>query len=150
MKTLSSNAARVVACALFVGGMAACGRYYDSPSAPYYPPGNGALGDWGGGNSEVDVTQTSTHVTVNCAFGDFPGNISLDQNGRFTVDGNWNRSTGPIQVNGQMPAEMSGQVIDNEMTFAIAVNDTIAKQVTSVGPVTVDYGRRGVLEPCPL
>jgi len=147
MKTVSSNAARLAACALFIGGMAACGRYYDSP---LYPPDSSALGDWGSQSSEVDVTRTSTHVTVNCSFGDFPGEISLDQNGRFTIEGSWNKSTGPIQVNGQMPAEMSGQVLGNEMTFAVAVNDTIAKQVTSVGPVTVDYGRHGGNVVCPV
>ena len=147
MKSISSNAARLAACALFIGGIAACGRYYDSP---YYPPGNSALGDWGSQSSQVTVTHSSTHVTVNCSFGDFPGEISLDNNGRFTINGNWNRSTGPIQLNGQMPAQMSGQVFGNEMTFAIAVDDTINKQVTSVGPVTVDYGRRGGDFPCPL
>ncbi|HEV8410849.1 MAG TPA: hypothetical protein VGQ30_10090 [Gemmatimonadaceae bacterium] len=147
MRTVSSNAARFIACALFIGGMVACGRYYDSP---YYPPGNSAIGEWGNQSSDVIVTHTSTHVTVSCSFGDFPGEISLDQNGRFTINGSWNRSTGPIQLNGAMPAQMSGQVYGNEMTFAIAVNDTVAKQVTSIGPVIVDYGRAGGRVPCPL
>jgi hypothetical protein len=147
MKSVSSNAARLAACALLIGGIAACGRYYDSPT---YPPSNSALGEWGSQTSEVDVTHSSTHVTVTCSFGDFPGEISLDQNGHFTINGSWNRSTGPIQLNGQLPAQMSGQVFGNEMTFAIAVNDTVAKQVTSIGPVTVDYGRPGGRVPCPL
>ena len=147
MKTVSSNAARLAVCGMVFLAIAACGRYYDSP---LYPPYNSAIGHWGSYSSDVEVTHTSTQVVVNCSFGNFPGEISLDRDGRFTINGSWNRSTGPVQINGQMPAQMSGQVYGNEMTFAVAVNDTIAKQVTSVGPVTVEYGRRDSNYACPL
>jgi hypothetical protein len=148
MKTISSSAARVIACGMLVAGMVACGRY--DHGQPFGPPGDSALGDWGSNTAEVTVTRSATHVTISCAFGDFPGDIALDNRGRFSVNGSWNRSTGPIQLNGQMPAQLSGQVIGDQMTFAIAVNDTIAKTVSSLGPVTVEFGRQSGVIVCPV
>lgn len=124
---------------------AACAT--DSPMSPATTL---ALGDWGGDHADVNATATATFVSLNCSFGTFAGNVSLDASGRFAVSGNWNRSVGPIQLNGQMPAQLSGQVIGNTLTFAIAVNDTIAKQVSSLGPVSVVFGKQATGQVCPV
>ena len=108
------------------------------------------IGEWGGDQADVTASATTTRVTLNCSFGDFPGNISLDANGRFAVDGTYNRSIGPIQVNANMPAQFSGQVTGNSLTFAVAVNDTTAKQIFSLGPATVVLGNKPKNQVCPL
>jgi hypothetical protein len=145
MITRLSSSARIVALFAPIVAFAACGT--DSPTSP---GAHLAVGAWGGDKAQVSFDQTETHVTVNCSAGEFSGNISLDPNGRFTVDGTWNRSVGPILLNGDMPAQLSGQVIGNSLTFAIAVNDTIAKQITSVGPATVVFGKQPTTQVCPL
>jgi hypothetical protein len=109
-----------------------------------------ATGTWGGDRAQVTFSSSETQVTLNCSFGQFAGNVALDPNGRFSIDGTWNRSVGPIQVNSDMPAQLSGQVVGNALTFAIAVNDTIAKQISSLGPVTVIYGKQGTITVCPV
>jgi len=132
---------------MFVAGAAACSQSYES-----FAPAATSLtyGDWGGADAQVTAAASTTHVSLNCSFGDFAGNVSLDANGRFAVNGSWNRSVGPIQINSQMPAQLSGQVTGNTLTFAIAVNDTIAKQISSFGPATVVFGRQGTPIVCPV
>jgi len=138
----SSNRANILALLVFT---AACAT--DSPM----PPGTMlAFGEWGGDHADVTATAMATHIALNCSFGSFSGSIPLDVNGRFVVNGTWNRSVGPILQNGNMPAQLSGQVIGNSLTFAIAVNDTIAKQVSSLGPATVVLGKQGIGQVCPV
>jgi hypothetical protein len=108
------------------------------------------FGDWGGDHADVNATATSTFVSLNCSTGAFAGNVALDASGRFAVNGSWNRSVGPVQLNGNMPAQFSGQVIGNTLTFAIAVNDTIAKQILSLGPVSVVFGKPATGQVCPV
>ena len=48
-----------------------------------------------------------------------------------------------------MPAQMSGQVSGNTLTFAVAVNDTARKEVVSIGPATVEFGQHANLIVCP-
>ncbi len=124
---------------------AACAK--DSPLAPATRL---TFGTWGGDRAEVTASATGTQVTLGCSFGDFAASPTLDSDGRFTINGSWNRSVGPVQLNGNMPAQLSGQVLGNTLTFAIAVNDTIAKQVTSLGPATVIFGQKGTIFPCPV
>lgn len=109
-----------------------------------------AFGEWGGDGAQVVTSSTTTHVLLGCTFGDFPGSIALDANGRFAVNGSWNPSVGPIQQNATMPAQMSGQVVGTTLTFAVAVNDTTRKQVTSLGPRSVVFGKQAALTVCPV
>jgi hypothetical protein len=114
------------------------------------PSAHAPTGTWGGDRAQVIFSPTETQVSLNCSFGNFASGVSLDSNGRFSINGSWNRSVGPILQNGNMPAQLSGQILGNALTFAIAVNDTIAKQVTSLGPVTVIYGQQGTNQICPV
>ena len=139
---------RIIARTLLLSSLAACGKETIDPVAP--TPTQLTFGDWGGVQADVNTSATATHVTLGCAFGDFPGSIAIDQTGHFTVQGSWNRSTGPIQVNGAMPAAMSGQVVGNSLTFAIAVSDTITKQVSSLGPAYVVFGEQATSTVCPV
>lgn len=116
------------------------------------PPSSGilAVGTWGGDNSGVIVTDSAAHVHVGCTFGDMPGNIQLDANGRFTIDGSYVLRAYPVQLGPSLPAQFSGRVIGGTLTLAIAVNDTVEKKVVALGPITVVYGRQPEMGPCPI
>ena len=123
-----------------------------SGQSPSFPPSNGqlAVGTWGGDNAGLIVTDSAAHVHSGCAFGDMPGRIALDADGRFTVDGSYVLRAFPVQVGPSLPAQFSGRVAGNVLTLAIAVNDTVEKRVVAVGPITVVYGRQPQMGACPI
>ena len=116
------------------------------------PPSDGllAVGTWGGDNSGVMVTDSAVHVHVGCTFGDMPGRVPLDANGRFTTDGSYVLRAYPVQIGPSLPAQFSGRVTGGTLTLAIAVNDTIERKVVALGPITVVYGREPQMGPCPI
>ena len=116
------------------------------------PPSDGilAVGTWGGDNSGVIVTDSAVHVHVGCTFGDMPGDVQLDPDGRFTVDGSYVLRAYPIQIGPSLPAQFSGRVAGGTLTLAIAVNDTVDRKVVALGPITVVYGREPEMGPCPI
>jgi hypothetical protein len=116
------------------------------------PPSDGllAIGTWGGDNSGVIVTDSVVHVHVGCTFGDMPGRVPLDANGRFTTDGSYVLRAYPVQIGPSLPAQFSGRVTGGTLTLAIAVNDTIERKVIALGPITVVYGREPQMGPCPI
>jgi hypothetical protein len=109
-----------------------------------------ALGTWGGDNAGVIVTDSAVHVHVGCTFGDLPAAVTLDATGRFTVDGSYVLRAYPIQVGPSLPAQFSGRVIGRTLILAIAVDDTVEKNVVALGPITVEYGRIPEMGPCPI
>jgi hypothetical protein len=116
------------------------------------PPSDGilAVGTWGVDNSGVIVTDSAVHVHVGCTFGDMPGNIQLDAEGRFTIDGSYVLRAYPIQIGPSLPAQFSGRVAGRTLTLAIAVHDTVERTVVALGPITVVYGHEPELGPCPI
>lgn len=120
----------------------------DSTMAP--PATHLALGEWGGDRAEVVAGDSLTEVTYGCTSGEFSGSIALDESGRFTVNGSYDPSVGPVEVNGAMPAQLSGLVEGNTLTFAVAVNDTIEKRVISLGPAVVVLGQPANIVVCPV
>lgn len=109
-----------------------------------------ALGTWGGDNAGVIVSDSGTHVHVGCTLGDMPGLVPLDPDGRFVINGSYVLRAYPIMVGPTLPAQFSGQVRGRTLTIAIAVNDTVAKQVVALGPITVTYGRTPSMGACPI
>jgi len=116
------------------------------------PPSDGILGvgTWGGDNSGVVVTDSAVHVHVGCTFGDMPGGVQLDADGRFTIDGSYVLRAYPIQIGPSLPAQFSGRVAGRTLTLAIAVNDTVERKVVALGPITVVYGHDPEMGPCPI
>ncbi|MEA3245642.1 MAG: hypothetical protein U9Q74_05745 [Gemmatimonadota bacterium] len=114
------------------------------------PTGELAIGTWGGANAGVIVTDTLTHVHIGCTFGDIPGRVKPDANGRFTLDGTYVLRAYPIYVGPTLPAQFSGVLNGSTLTISVAVNDTTTGKVVSLGPATVVFGKDPQLGPCPI
>jgi hypothetical protein len=127
--------------ALLVG----CDDGLSRPSAGPLP-----LGTWGGDNAALIATDSVTHVHIGCTFGDVPGRIEIDQQGRFQVDGSYTLTAYPIPIGPSLPAQFSGQVSGSVLTFAVAVNDTTTGKVRELGPVSVRFRREPRMGPCPI
>jgi hypothetical protein len=128
-------------------GVAGC---TDDPLVPYFAGDRLALGTWGGDNAGVIATDSVTHVHIGCTFGDVPGRVALDTNGRFSVSGSYMLRAYPIAVGPTVPAQFNGQVVAGTLTLSIAVNDTVQKKQVPLGPVTVVYGKQPQMGPCPI
>ena len=126
--------------------LAACAK--SSPTSP--PRARLTIGTWGGDRAEVIAGDSVTEVSSGCTSGEFPGSIALDANGRFSVDGSYDPYVLPVSTGGSMPAQLSGLVDGNTLTFAVAVNDTVGNRVISIGPNVVVLGRPANIEPCPV
>ncbi|MFI5231475.1 MAG: hypothetical protein ACHQSE_03070 [Gemmatimonadales bacterium] len=142
---MSHSSHRSIRLALLALASAACAR--DTPTAPATRL---AFGEWGGDRAQVVASDSVTEVTYGCTAGEFAGSITLDANGRFSVNGTFNPYLFPVARAASMPAQLSGQVLGNTLTFAVAVNDTIAKQVLSLGPSVVVLGRPADIVVCPV
>jgi hypothetical protein len=118
--------------------------------SPMGPAGVLAFGEWGGDNVDIIASQSATNVSIGCMSGMFAGSIPLDGSGRFTANGTWNLSVGPVRLDGNMPAQLSGQVSGRTVTVAVAVYDTTLKRVTSLGPQSAEYGKHGSVIVCPV
>jgi hypothetical protein len=128
---------------------ALAGGCFDSSLLP--PSGDTlAVGTWGGDNVGMIVTDSVTHVHLGCTFGDVPGKVPLDADGRFSVDGSYVLRAYPVMVGPPLPAQFSGRVTGQTLTFAVAVNDTVEGRVVALGPATVTFGREPKMGPCPI
>jgi hypothetical protein len=114
------------------------------------PPTALAEGTWGGEEAGVIAEDEVTHVHVGCTYGDFPGAIALDAAGRFSIPGEYQLRAYPVVMGPPMPAQFAGVVRGGELTFTVAVNDTIEKVLVVRGPVTVTYGREPAMANCPI
>ena len=114
-------------------------------------PSNGllAIGTWGGNGAGVIVNDTSMHVHVGCTFGDVSGRVQLN-NGSFDVNGSYMLHAYPITVGPTVPARFTGTVVGKTATITVTVNDTVAHQTVTEGPVVVTLGDTPQLGPCPI
>ena len=129
--------------------MLAGGCYAESSNGP---PADGrlAIGTWGGDSTGVIVTDSVTHVHIGCTFGDIPGRVALDQDGRFTVSGSYLLRAYPIAIGPTMPAQFSGRVSGSTLTVSVTVYDTVGNTVVVRGPGSVRFGTEPRLGPCPI
>jgi hypothetical protein len=84
-------------------------------------------GLWGGDHVTMTVGATSTHLEFDCAHGDIPGVLSVN-NGDLVANGTFVREHGgPIRVDDQTdqhPALYSGQVSSGKMNLSIRLTDS--------------------------
>lgn len=109
-----------------------------------------ARGTWGGENAGAIVDDTIVHVHIGCTLGYFPFPTVVDDAGRFTIDGSYTLRAYPIAVGPPLPAVFTGVVSGTELTFSVAVDDTVEKKLVPLGPVTVVLGREPHMQACPI
>jgi hypothetical protein len=107
-------------------------------------------GTWGGENAGAIVDDTIVHVHIGCTLGNFPLPTVVDDAGRFTVDGSYTLRAYPIAVGPPLPAVFTGAVSGTQLTFSVAVDDTVEKKLVPLGPVTVVLGREPRMQVCPI
>ena len=108
------------------------------------------VGTWGGDNAGLIITETDAHVHVGCTNGNFSVPIALDDEGRFSVPGDYLLRAYPVAIGPTMPAQLAGIVSGNELIMTVAVNDTIEDKLVVLGPVTVRFGEDPEPGPCPI
>ena len=101
---------------------------------------------WGGDHIMVDVQPDSARVTFECAYGAFPA--SALATGNFNVAGTWASAAGPLPPGGGLsyPAQYSGFVQGNRLTFTLTVADPVNLHAT----YTVYRGQQSQLVVCAL
>ena len=142
--SISAKGASFMAVAM--AAIAAC-----SPSS--VNPGRGGLltlGNWGGVDAAMIVSDTATHVHVGCTFGDVSGRITLDQNGNFDVAGQYVLRAYPVTVGPPMPARFAGHRTGDILSITVTVTDTVEHQTVVKGPVVVILGQAAQMGPCPI
>jgi hypothetical protein len=107
-------------------------------------------GTWGGENAGVIVADSVAHVHIGCTNGNFRLPFTFDQNGRFEAAGEYLIRAHPVAIGPMLPAKLEGSVSNEELTFTVTVNDTIAKQTVTLGPAKVRLGRDPKMGPCPI
>src|SRR6476661_3785029 len=125
--------------------VAACGGQSVTGSAHVLTPGT-----WGGENAGAILDDTVAHVHIGCTLGNFPLPTVVDDQGRFSADGNYTLRAYPIAVGPELPAVFTGVVNGNRLTLSVAVDDTVEKKLVPLGPVTVVLGREPRMQTCPI
>jgi hypothetical protein len=116
------------------------------------PPADGrlALGTWGGDSAGVIVNDTLTHVHIGCTYGDIPGRITLDAEGRFTRTGSYLLRAYPVAQGPTLPAQFVGRVLGSTLTITVTITDTINNQVVVRGPSISQLGVPPRMANCPI
>ena len=117
---------------------------------PTSPDGSLVPGTWGGENVGMIIEEDVVHVHVGCTFGDFPAPITLDDDNRFSVTGSYVLRAYPVQIGPSLPAQFAGVRRGREITFTVAVNDTVEKKLVVLGPSQVEFGKEPRMGPCPI
>jgi hypothetical protein len=132
---------------MFLGVIAAC-----RGDASNGPPVDGrlAIGTWGGDSAGVIVNDTIVHVHVGCTYGDIPGRVRLDADGRFTAQGSFLLRAYPVAIGPTMPAQFVGRVSGSRLTITVTITDTIAKTTVVRGPAAVTFGVEPRMANCPI
>jgi len=121
---------------LIVAGACADSRVLDTVPA----------GTWGGDDGGLIVDAAGAHAHIGCTLGDVVGAITLDGDGRFDMEGQWNVDAFPIDRGILHPARLSGRTDGRTLTLAVRLTDT----GQSLGPVLLTFGKPPRMENCPI
>lgn len=133
----------IVLCALVVSGCSGASTLGADPREL-------AEGTWGGADAGLLLDDARAHVHFGCTYGDFPAPIALDEDGRFSVSGEYLIRAFPVAVGPPLPAELAGVVRGRELTMTVAVNDTVEDRLVVFGPATVRFGEEPQMQMCPI
>jgi hypothetical protein len=91
-------------------------------------PSTSLVGGWGGDHVSLTVSAGASHVEFDCAHGDTPSALTLDDRGVFNASGTYVRERGGPIVVGQLPdsqpAVYSGSVSGNTMALTVQLTET--------------------------
>lgn len=108
------------------------------------------VGTWGGDNAGLVADDTSAHVHIACTYGNVPGPVRLDRQGRFDVAGEYVLRAYPVAVGPPLPARFVGSVSGRFLALRVTVDDTTADTTAALGPVTLLRGREPRMQICPI
>ena len=95
---------------------------------PLRMPPTVPTGLWGGDHIAMTVTDTGTHVELDCAHGDIPDGLGIDARNQFSVAGTFVKEHGgPIregEVPDSHPAVYVGLLTSNHLELSIRLADT--------------------------
>ena len=101
-------------------------------STPVNPSDGRVAGEWGGQHVALTVTSAGAQLEFDCASGEITKPLTVDGQGRFSVEGVYLREhPGPIHVGDdpvRQPARYSGRIDGTTMTLdvtLIASNQTV-------------------------
>ena len=131
---------------------AAVGLACSSAATTTVPPfdGNLPLGNWGGENAGMIVSDAAMHLHIGCTYGDASGRVPVGSGGQFDVTGTYMLRAYPIAVGPAVPARFTGRLDGAKITVTATVTDTVRDTTVVLGPVTVTYGAEAKLGPCPI
>lgn len=112
--------------------------------------GNLPLGNWGGENAGMIVSDTAMHLHIGCTYGDVSGRVPVGSGGQFDVSGSYMLRAYPIAIGPTVPARFTGRLDGAKVTVTATVDDTVRDTTVVLGPVTVTYGAEAKLGPCPI
>lgn len=135
----------LVAAAVVIG----CSSATTTTTVPPFD-GNIPLGNWGGENAGLIVSDTAMHLHIGCTYGDASGRVPVGSGGQFDVTGSYMLRAFPIAVGPTVPARFTGRLDGAKVTITATVNDTVRDTTVILGPVTVTYGADAKLGPCPI
>ena len=147
--TVELNARRrTLAAACVAAILVAC----SSAATTTVPPFDGylPLGNWGGDNAGMIVSDTAMHVHIGCTYGDVSGRVPVGTGGQFDVTGSYMLRAYPIAIGPTVPARFTGRLYGAKITITATVDDTVRDTTVVLGPVTVTYGAEAKLGPCPI
>ena len=132
--------------------LAAVALACSSAATTTVPPfdGNLPLGNWGGENAGMIVSDTAMHVHIGCTYGDVSGRVPVGTAGQFDVAGSYMLRAYPIAIGPTVPARFTGRLDGAKVTITVTVTDTVKDTTVVLGPVTVTYGAEAKLGPCPI
>ena len=129
-------------------GVIACSTAGTTTVPPF--DGNLPLGNWGGENAGMIVSDAAMHLHIGCTYGDASGRVPVGSGGQFDVTGTYMLRAYPIAVGPAVPARFTGRLDGAKITVTATVTDTVRDTTVVLGPVTVTYGAEAKLGPCPI
>jgi len=127
---------------------AACSSAATTTVPPF--DGNIPLGNWGGENAGMIVSDTAMHLHIGCTYGDASGRVPVGSGGQFDVAGSYLLRAYPIAIGPTVPARFTGRLDGDKVTITATIDDTVQQKQVVLGPVTVTYGADAKLGPCPI
>jgi hypothetical protein len=105
-------------------------------------------GTWGGTGAALKVTDSGAKIEADCANGQMPGPLTLDAEGRFTVEGTWTAEhAGPIRNDEEAAAakvRYAGHVSGSTMALEVSLMES----GQNIGSFTLTFGSDGQLRKC--